>query len=246
VNPSQTQLAVLNNVHWHEAFFAAHGLSSRLDERVWLCRENAPAYHSNLVVVSASISHEDIEAYTLDLESRSRLRGWSIKDSYASLNLSSSGFTQLFGAEWIWRDPFQPVTGKESAHLVWAPLANQAELVEWEDAWSGDATNRLESRITRQFPENLLASPNRVFFAGRRDGQVVAGGIANRSGGVVGLSNTFCAPAHTDEKWVALVSCALAAFPNTPLVGYARNAELQLAMSVGFAPIGPLHVWLRS
>ena len=169
-----------------------------------------------------------------------------MKDSYASLDLSSRGFTQLFEAEWIWRDPLQPTTCKAGASLAWARIGSGAELIEWEDAWSGDATNRSEPRVTRQFPDSLLSSPDNLFFAGRLDGKVAAGGIANRSPGVVGLSNTFSAADFAEETWAALVSCASAAFPNTPLVGYERDAELQLATSAGFAPIGPLRVWCRS
>ena len=246
MNPSKTQLAVLNNIRWYEAIFEAHGLSSRLDGMVWLSHETPPPFHSNLVVLSASTSRTNIEAYVLDLESVSRPRGWSMKDSYACLDLSSCGFTQLFGAEWIWRDPLQPTTYNAGVSLAWAPIATGAELVEWEDAWSGDAGNRSGPRVTRQFPDRLLASPDHAFFAGRLDGKVVAGGIVNRSPGVVGLSNMFSAAAFAEEKWAALVSCASAAFPNTPLVGYERDAELQLAKSVGFAPIGPLRVWCRS
>jgi hypothetical protein len=107
VNPSKTQLAVLNNIRWYEAIFEAHGLSQRLDGMVWLSHETPPPFHSNLVVLSVSTSQLDIEAYVLDLDSASLPRGWTIKDSYACLELSSRGFTQLYWAEWIWRDPLQ-------------------------------------------------------------------------------------------------------------------------------------------
>jgi hypothetical protein len=39
VNPSKTQLAVLNDICWYEAMFQAHGLSNTLDGLVWLSRE---------------------------------------------------------------------------------------------------------------------------------------------------------------------------------------------------------------
>ena len=246
MNPSKIELAVLNNIRWYQAIFDAHGLSSRLDEMVWLSHDTPPPFHSSLVVLSANTSQSDIESYVLDLESVSLPRRWSMKDSYACLDLSSRGFTQLFGAEWIWRDPLQPTTYNAGVSLAWAPIANGAELSEWEGAWSGDARNKSGPRVARQFPDRLLDSPDHAFFAGKLDGKVVAGGIANRSRGVVGLSNMFSAAAFAEEKWTALVSCASAAFPGTPLVGYERNAELQLAKSVGFVPIGPLRIWCRS
>jgi hypothetical protein len=245
VNPSKTQLAVLNNAHWYAAIFEAHGLSSGLDGRVWISHEIPPPFHSNLVVISANASRSDIEAHVLDLQSVPRPGGWSIKDSYAHLDLSSWGFDQLFAAEWIWHDPLQATTHEGGTSLVWSQIATGAELAEWEDAWSDDEGNKSVNRVTRQFPDRLLASPDHAFLAGRLDGKIVAGGIANRSPGVVGLSNVFSPAAFAKEKWAALVRCASAAFPNTPLVGYERDAELRLAMSAGFAAIGPLRVWYR-
>lgn len=245
MNPSRTQLAVLNNISWYEAIFEAHGLSSKVDGMVWLSHETPPPFHSNLVVLSATVSQTEIKAYALDLESVPRPGGWSMKDSFAHLDLSSCGFTRLFEAEWIWRDPPKPTTHAAGARLAWARIGTEAELAEWEDAWSEDGGNRSETRVTRQFPDRLLASPDHAFFAGRLGGKVVAGGIANRSPGVVGLSNVFSPVAFAGEKWAALVSSVSATFPNTPLVGYERGVELQLARNAGFTSIGPLCVWSR-
>ena len=99
---------------------------------------------------------------------------------------------------------------------------------------------------THQFPEPLLAGTDHAFFAGHLDGQLVAGGIANLSPGVVGLSNLFSTPALTDQAWPGLVSCISAAFPNLPIVGYERGADLQQARRVGFESIGELRVWCRA
>jgi hypothetical protein len=246
LSPWKTELAVLNNIRWYEAIFDAHGLSSTLDGMVWMSHEAPPPFHSNLVVLSPSTSGADIEGYVLDLQGVLRHRGWSMKDSYARLDLSPHGFTQLFQAHWIWHDPIQPSTREEQTGLVWAPIANAAELAEWEDAWSGDARNNASNHIARQFPDRLLATGDHVFFAGTLEGRIVAGGIANRSPGVVGLSNMFSPAAFAGEKWVALVNCISASFPNTPIVGYERDAELQLAKSAAFSTIGPLRVWQRS
>jgi hypothetical protein len=246
VRRSRVELAVLNNMRWYEAFFEAHGLPSGVDGRVWLSHQTAPPFHSNLVVLSPRTSLGEVEAHVRGLEATSRPAGWSMKDSYACLDLSSRGFAQLFQAEWIWRDPIEPATLDATSSLAWTQLATAMELMEWEDAWSGDTRNDSGTRIRRQFPERLLASPEHRFFAGRLDGKVIAGGIANRSPGVVGLSNVFSPAAFAQETWAALVVCIGAAFPNTPLVGYERGPELEFARAVGFAPIGTLRVWCRA
>lgn len=243
---SRVELAVLNNTRWYEAIFRAHGLASEVDGRVWLSHETPPPFHSNLVVLSRGTSQTEVEAYVADLATVPRPGGWSLKDSYASLDLSSLGFTQLFQAEWIWRDPLPAGPPKATSGLVWAQVTTAAELLEWEGAWSGDARNDAAARRTRQFPESLLESPDHAFFAGRLDGRVVAGGIANRSPGVAGLSNVFSPPAFSKSTWSALVTCISTLLPHTPLVGYERGADLQLAREVGFVPIGALRVWCRA
>jgi hypothetical protein len=247
MKPSRVELAVLNNTRWYEAIFEAHGLASEVDGRVWLSHQTAPPFHSNLVVLSPSTSQSDIEAYVAALEMVPRPGGWSLKDSYACLDLSSLGFTPLFQAEWIWRDPVPTGTHDTASGLAWARVSTATELREWEDAWAGDAGNAAAAaRATRQFPEQLLASPHHAFFSGRLHGRVVAGGIANRSPGTVGLSNVFSPQAYAEASWDALVRCISTVFPNAPLVGYERGADLQLAKGVGFVTIGPLRVWCRA
>lgn len=246
MKPSRVELAVFNNVRWYEAMFAAHGLACEADGRVWLSHEVPPPFHSNLVVLSPSMSQKDVEAYIAELGKQPRPAGWTLKDSYACLDLSSLGFSRLFQAEWLWRDPLHASTREVVSGLAWTHVATAPELAEWEEAWSGDTRNDAQVRRTRQFPEQLLASPEHAFFAGRLDGTVVAGGIANRSPGVVGLSNVFSPQNISEAVWNALVSCTATAFPNAPLVGYERGADLQVARGVGFLPIGTLRVWYRA
>lgn len=198
--PSRVELAVLNNTRWYEAMFEAHGLACEVDGRVWLSHQTPPPFHSNLVVLSPDTTQTDVEAYVSELGRRLPTGGWSLKDSYACLDLHSLGFTQLFQAEWIWRDPHPSEARNAAPRLAWAKVRTATELLEWEDAWSG---------------------------------------------GVVGLSNVFSSQAFSEEAWNALVTCIAAAFPNVPLVGYERGADLQLAKGAGFVPIGALRVWRR-
>ena len=246
MKPSRVELAVFNNARWYEAMFAAHGLACESDGRVWLSHRTPPPFHSNLVVLSPATSQKDVEAYVAELGKQPRPAGWSVKDSYACLDLSCLGFSQLFQAEWLWRDPLHASTREEVSGLAWTQVAAAAELMEWEAAWSGDARNDAQVRRTRQFPEQLLASPDHAFFAGRIDGRVVAGGIANRSAGVVGLSNVFSPQDISEAVWNALARCTSTAFPDAPLVGYEHGTDLQIARGVGFLPIGALRVWYRA
>jgi len=246
MQPSNVELAVLNNTRWYEGMFAAHGLAWKVDGRVWLSHETPPAFHSNLVVLAAATTQFEVEAYVHEIERIPRAAGWSIKDSYACLDLVPLGFTPLFDAEWIWRDAGQAEPRSAPHSLAWSRVTTAAELQAWEGAWWGDARNDAAPQRAQQFPYSLLASADHAFFAGWLDGRIIAGGIANRSPGVVGISNLFSPAAFAQEAWAALVACIGAAFPNMPLVGYERGADLQLARRAGFEPIGKLCVWQRA
>jgi hypothetical protein len=240
---SRVELAVLNNTRWYEAIFDAHELASEVDGRVWLSRQTPPPFHSNLVVLSPTTSQSDIEVHVAKLGKLPLPKGWSLKDSYACLDLSSLGFARLFTAEWIWRDPLHTAPRGETSRLAWTRVSGAAELAKWEAAWAGDARNDSAARMKRQFPERLLNNPDFAFFAGRLDGRIIAGGVANNSPEVVGLSNVFSPQAFSQEAWSSLVTCLSSAFPDMPLVGYERDADLMQAKGVGFEPIGALRVW---
>jgi len=245
VSPSKVELAVLNNVGWYEAMFAAHGLASETDGRVWRSLEAPPPFHSNLVVLSRLTTSADIEAYAAEIETQPRPIGWSLKDSHACLDLASQGFGALFQADWIWRDPAPEGARAVASRLSWARVATPGALAEWEQAWAGDTRNEADLPRRRQFPDSLLDSPAHAFFAGRLDGKVVAGGIANRSPGVVGVSNVFAPRELLDDTWRELVASISVAFRGTPIVGYERGDDLNAALNAGFAAIGKLRVWCR-
>lgn len=245
MHPSKVELAVLNNTRWYEALFTAHGLASQTDGRVWHSIDTPPPFHSNLVVLSPVTTLADIAACAAQIESRPRRFGWSLKDSYASLDLATLGFSELFRADWIWRDPPLADSLALGSRLSFTTLTESARLAEWEQAWSGDTRNHTAALAHRQFPDSLLGSSDLAFFAGMRDGNMVAGGIANRSPGVVGLSNLFSPPALLADTWIALTAAVSAAFPGVPIVGYERGADLSTAKGAGFAPIGKLRVWCR-
>lgn len=240
---SKIGLAVLNSARWYEDMFAAHGLASETDGRVWRSRENPPAFHSNLVVLAPATTEADIDACAAEIERWRPHTGWSLKDSYARFDLASRGCSMLFEADWIWRDAAPPDAAAFASRLSWTRVATPAGLAAWEQAWSGDIRNADETLRHAQFPAGLLGSPDHAFFAGLREGRIVAGGIANRSPGAVGLSNLFSPPELFDDTWRALTASISGAFPGLPIVGYERGADLAVARRAGFGSIGKLRVW---
>ena len=230
--------AARNNAAWYAAMFRAHGLPDEILPAVWLSRATPPPYHSNLVVIADAPN----DALTHILGLMGLPPNWTLKDSFHTLELGGLGFEVLFEATWIWRE-----AGLQDSSQIpgWSRITSPVELSVWEAGWLGEAGNADAAGRPAQFPASLLADPDVAFFACHRDKALVAGGIANRAAGVIGLSNMFVVSGDPTAAWAGMISAAQVAFPGLPLVGYQRGAALDAAIACGFEPIGPLRVWMR-
>lgn len=163
--------------------------------------------------------------------------GASVKDSFADVDLSGSGFQVLFEAHWIHRLPGAPTIASD---LDWGRANTPEALRAWALAWDGG-----EGQAGLFRPE-LLGDPSVVVLSGfSAEGRVVAGAVANRSGEVVGVSNVFAIDGGTDTAWPLVLAAVDRLFPALPVVGYEHGDDLAAAVRHGFAPIGPLRVWLH-
>ena len=181
-----------------------------------------PRFYPNLVTtVRLADPAEQLTAVRILRDSN--LPGhWAVKDSFSTLDLAPLGFDLLFEAQWIRREA-EP------------DLATRSRL-RWARTTEG---NRL-------LPPALFADPDIAMFTGSRDGEVVAGGIANRAENVVGLSNVFAQGADAVAVWTDLAALAAVAFPGLPLVGYESGGDLVAALDSGFETGDLLRVWARS
>lgn len=245
MDPSKTELAILNNVQWYEGIFTAHGLSFETNPLVWLSHERPPPFHSNLVVLSKAATLKQVETFVDQIARVPGLGGWSMKDSYACLELGPLGFSQLFEANWIWMDPLALETRDTTSILTWTRISSATEMSDWEGTWAGDPTYKSAAVRQRQFPDQMLLDRRYAFLAGRSLGEIVAGAILNQSPDAVGVSNVFAQPNLIAEVWPAVARFAAKEFHGVPLVGYERGAALQAAQHAGFLPIGRLRVWCR-
>jgi len=95
------------------------------------------------------------------------------------------------------------------------------------------------------FRPGLLGDPTiRILVRSLPNGGI-AGAIASRGGGVVGVSNVFGGET-ADVGLDGLVDAIQALFPGETIVGYGAGEDLSGAIAAGFLPIGPLRVWMRS
>lgn len=174
-------LAILNNASWCSAVVAAHGIRNAIEEHYWSADGAVPLYYSNLVT-------RTVEGETAQLERIRALAAappkptWSVKDSFARLDLERLGLRGLFDAHWYGLDPGVPVAGLASCSFTTAE-----SLERWERRWQlhSPAPGR------RIFPESLLDDPAITFLEATRDGEPAGGAVLNLSPGAVGLSNVF-------------------------------------------------------
>lgn len=229
--------AARNNAAWCDAMARVHGAAGELTESAWVNRSPAPRFYPNLVTLRGtqeSASHMDA---IRRLMAHPPAHGWAVKDSFAALDLGRSGFRLLFDAVWIHRPAraFDAAAAKCRALRV----ADEAMLAGWEEAWAGG----MAEAGTRLFRAALLAEPDHAVIAARRDDRIVAGCIASRSDGVLGISNLFTRAQDDNGLRAACMMEAMRFAPGLPLVGYESGGDLDAMTALGFAEIGPLRVW---
>jgi hypothetical protein len=236
---SRLHLAARNNAAWCDTVCRANGTPGEFRDSIWLNRHAVPAFYPNAVTLTDGQATDVQRAGLRDLMAANIPTRWAVKDSFSTLDLSSCGFSLLFDADWYFRPPAPD--GVCTADQ-WTRLRSAEALAQWEAAWGADAGLAAGTRI---FPDALIANPDIAFLARYAGARIVAGAIANRHAGAVGLSNVFGPPREDAATRAAGVALASTQFPSLPVVGY-ESAEKRDAMTqLGFASIGALRVWQR-
>jgi hypothetical protein len=235
----ETLTCLANSVHWYESVFRSHGLSWARARGLWSSAGRAPPYHSNVLTLTPEGGEDQIVA----IEALGASLGcpFTVKDSFACLDLAALGFEPLFDAEWIWRQPRSACPPPLGAPGAWRRVDSASELERWEFAWREHGS----PASAPVFLPELLADASIAVFAASRDGRIVAGCVANRSDGAVGLSNAFSADGDV-QALLARAAAQVGRFaPELPLVGYEAGEALEAARRLGFRSAGPLRVWAR-
>jgi hypothetical protein len=155
----------------------------------------------------------------------------AVKDSFSRVDLSTEGWSLLFDASWMYRAAASSEVARDHG---WSAVRSVEEL----SVWNGqhDTTGVVLPALLRRAHFRVLAR-----YVGE---EMVGGGVARLSGGVVEVSNVHACVGH-EPDWAGLVQAVGRQFPDRPLVGYERGASLQLALETGFVPTGDLRVWVR-
>lgn len=216
--------AALLNASWCDAVCRALGLPTRWTAEAWTVAERSPGGYPDAVTLSREAQVATVLNRVDDQP------GCSVKDRFAVLDLGPSGFHMLFEATWIRRAA--AAGAGSAATLDWHGVRTPADLEQWSEGHGLDVF----------IPALLDTDDLRFYGTGSADG---AGFALNRSGGVVGVSNVIAGSADLVTVWSDLIVVAAQTYPGFDLVGYELGTDLQAALAVGFAGIGPLRVWMR-
>src|SRR5689334_7347676 len=91
--------AVRDNAAWCHRVCAGAGLPVTLGQRVWWTAARSPDGYPDAVTLAPDLTVDEV------LSGVDRSAGCSVKDSFATLDLSAQGFEVLFTADWISTDP---------------------------------------------------------------------------------------------------------------------------------------------
>jgi hypothetical protein len=183
--------AALNNAEWCDVVCRTNGIVGVFEADVWASPSRTPPYFPDAVTLESNVADERI------LKLVDTTPGCSVKDSFASLDLSPAGFHILFEAEWISRSTAPPAHPSRVA-IDWLPILTARELEAWESVWSG---GRPTDRV---FLPALLAHHSVAVLGGYLDGRLVAGFVLNQTRDVVGVSNLFTTAGEIADAWSAV------------------------------------------
>ena len=206
--------------------------------------DDTPRFYPNAVTLKETGFSDTQLTYIKELAEAEIAGRWAVKDSFCVLDLTSLGLRMVAEAEWIYRVASLPIPEPNIADVNFRRVDSASELAAWEAAWGGKPADETKPKPPRIFLSSLLSDGNLAFIAARKNQQIVAGAIGNRTGDVVGLSNVFV-PTHDAERfWAGCIAGVIEAFPELPLVGYESGDDLNNAQSVGFEVIAPLRIWM--
>jgi hypothetical protein len=219
-------LAVRENATWCDLVCRLHRFTPEGDARLWWSARRTPDLFPDAVTLVPDLPVLDVLGRITDSP------GASVKDSFATLDLTDQGWTVLFDASWIGR---APGVGADPGVAATFPVIREKLLfAAWLRAWGGPEG---------VLPTGLRRAPGVTVLGRDADGSGPAsGGILHRTeiGGtpVVGLWNAF-------GTWAEVAAAASTRHPDAWIVGYERGAELDAARAAGFQLLGPLRVWHR-
>ena len=115
--------AVINNARWCDAVCRSHGYPGEFTDRLWISARHTLPFYPNAITLSPDVTAAETTA------GQDPSRPYSIKDSFARLDLAPEGLTPLFDAEWIALPSGAGRAARRGTSLSWDAVTDPGELV---------------------------------------------------------------------------------------------------------------------
>lgn len=218
-------LAVREHAAWCDLVCRLHRFTPEADARLWWSARRSPDLFPDAVTLVPDLPVLDVLGRITDTP------GASVKDSFATLDLTDQGWTVLFDATWVARPPGAGADGEVAS--TFSVVREKLPFMAWCRAWGGPAD---------VLPTGLRRAPGVSVLGRGSDTEFTDGAIVHRTeiGGtaVAGLWNVFGA-------WADVAAAASHRLPAAWIVSYRRGTDLDAARAAGFTSVGPLRVWHR-
>ncbi len=240
--------AVFNNATWCDAVCRALGRRTRMRDGFWVNLDPSPPFYSNAIALRPGDMGSSFARVRDQVDAGVPGR-WSVKDSYAQMNLGRVGFEALFEATWIALPVGGIVATSDPTDLRWERVDVCERIVRLGGGMARNAGERRGShsasdlhavasrRPGHRVPGRPPGEPHRC----GRDRQPLGRWVGSRAG----ISNIVLPEAGGEIHRPGVVAAVRSAFPDLPMVGYERGDDLDAMESIGFKRLGPLRVWIK-
>ncbi len=228
---SWVAVAAANNAEWCDIVCRTHNIVADRSAGAWTTQTRSPPLYPDAVTLAPGAETTTVLA-RID-----RSPGCSVKDSFATLDLTEHGFRVLFDAQWYVHEPVARQTAVPGPR--WTVVRDLATFGRWESAWRG-----ADGPADVLHP-SLLNETTVTVLAAEKGERIVGGAILNRSSDVVGITNFFAEQGTAPDTWEGCFVFASSLFPGAAFVGYESGRDLEVVRSLGAMVVGPLRVWIN-
>jgi hypothetical protein len=227
--------AARNNAEWCDLVCRTHGLVGSFDALAWSSPVRTPLGYPDAVTLTSEVDPLQLLA-RIDTGG-----GCSVKDSFACLDLAPHGFRVLFDAQWIVRP--SAVARSAGQPTAWALAYDAADFERWVEAWAENGGMR-DVLLPQLLDDDRIRVVSQLV-----DERIVGGAVLNLGSDpdepAIGLSNVFTEARDVTAWWDSCLGLVNLLYAGRSIVGYERDDALDAALANGFAPAGPLRVWIR-
>lgn len=239
--------AAANLAGWHDSHLKALGVRTEADPVLWRGTQESPVLFFDAVTLGGPGEADDqMEALKAWIASREG-ETLSVCDSWGMLDLAPLGFEVMRRGQWMVRMPAEPNRSPFPQGFSIERVVIERQMVAWEAASAKGFESKEAPQAGEWHPAKVLEDPRMQVFAGKEDGEVVAGAMAYLSErGVCGVYGVSVVPGHRRKGYAEQLTwrCVLAR-PHVPASLQPSESAHPLYRKMGFEDAGEYVVWFR-